>query len=119
MICGPIELDDEDPRRHTALNPILLIEVSSPSTEAYDRGQKVEHYKRIPTLEQYVLIPQNEPRVDMWTRRGDDWVLRSYETGEKAELAAISAALEVSTLYEAAAELNLPRFRGQHDYATC
>jgi Uma2 family endonuclease len=104
VICGPIELDDEDPRRHTALNPTLLIEVLSPSTEAYDRGEKFEHYKRIPTLEQYVLIPQEERRIDVWTRRGDDWILRSYETGAKAELAAIGAALEVSTLYEAAAE---------------
>ena len=45
VICGPVELDPDDPRQHTALNPALLVEVLSSSTEEYDRGEKFEHYK--------------------------------------------------------------------------
>jgi Uma2 family endonuclease len=104
VICGAIEVDDEDPRRHTALNPTLVIEVLSRSTATYDRGEKFEHYKRIPSLAQCVLVSQDEPRIEGWTRNGDTWSLTSYEAGESADLAAVGAALEVSTLYEAAAE---------------
>ena len=104
VICGPIELDEEDHRRHTALNPTLLIEVLSPSTEAYDRGEKFEHYKRIDTLQQYVLIAQGEPRVEVWTKREDAWERAEHGAGDVAELSSIGATLDVRTLYEAAAQ---------------
>ncbi len=102
VICGPIELDPDDHRQHTATNPTLLVEVLSPSTEAYDRGEKFEHYKRIGSLCQYVLVPQDERSVEVWTRRGDEWVRHVFGEGERAVLDAIGATVEVNTLFEAA-----------------
>jgi len=65
-ICGaPIF---EGPGQLTLLNPTLLIEVLSPSTEGYDRGRKFLHYQQIPTLREYVLVAQDEPRVELYSR---------------------------------------------------
>src|SRR5262245_13134541 len=55
VVCGPIELDPEDPNEHTVINPRLLVEVLSPSTEDYDRGEKLGHYKQIPSLAEVVF----------------------------------------------------------------
>jgi Uma2 family endonuclease len=58
VVCGPVEFDSVDKSRGTILNPKLLIEVLSPSTERYDRGDKFLFYSYIDSLEQYVLISQ-------------------------------------------------------------
>jgi Uma2 family endonuclease len=65
-VCGTPVFDRPNPV--TLLNPTLLIEVLSPSTEGYDRSQKFLHYQRIPTLRQYVMVAQDEPRVELYTR---------------------------------------------------
>ncbi len=84
IACGePRFLDAE---LDTLLNPVALVEVLSPSTEAYDRGKKFAHYRRIPSLVAYVLVAQDRPQVDRYTRRGDEWVLTGFE-GLDAELA--------------------------------
>jgi Uma2 family endonuclease len=102
VICGAIEIDPDDHRKHTAINPTLLVEVLSPSTEAYDRGERFEHYKRIPTLQQYVLVSQGEPRLEVWTRDQDQWVVQATQPGETVELPSIGARIDVATLYDAA-----------------
>jgi Uma2 family endonuclease len=76
VVCGERQFDDEN--RDTLLNPILLVEVLSPSTEAYDRGKKFEHYRTIESLREYVLVAQREPRVDHYLRQEDgSWLFRS------------------------------------------
>jgi Uma2 family endonuclease len=65
-LCGTPVFDQ--PNQVTVLNPTMLIEVLSPSTEAYDRGQKFLHYQQIPTLKEYVLVSQGEPRIEIYTR---------------------------------------------------
>lgn len=61
VICGDIELDSEDPKRHTAVNPIFLLEVLSPTTADYDAGEKLEHYKRIESLRRCCsYLPRSE-----------------------------------------------------------
>ncbi len=67
MVCGPIELDEADRSGTTITNPILLVEVLSPSTEEVDRGSKWRDYQRIPSLREYVLVSQ-EPRVEIYRR---------------------------------------------------
>ena len=67
MVCGPIEHDPADPDRTTITNPILLVEVLSVSTERGDRGNKWEHYQRIPSLQEYVLVSQ-QPRIEIYRR---------------------------------------------------
>ena len=59
----------------TLLNPTVLIEVLSPSTEAYDRGKKFRHYRRIASLREYVLVAQDRMSVERYARKGEDWVL--------------------------------------------
>lgn len=99
VVCGPLERDPED--ENAVTNPTLLVEVTSPSTESYDRGEKFRHYQRITSLRQYVVVSHRERSVDVWTR--DDaggWQQLTSQHGERAALAAIAAELDVSALYE-------------------
>jgi Uma2 family endonuclease len=65
-----------DGRSDTLLNPTLVIEVLSPSTEAYDRGFKSAQYRRVESLEEYALVWQTEPRVEVFRRQpGGHWLL--------------------------------------------
>jgi Uma2 family endonuclease len=68
LVCGNIEGDPADPLGATITNPTLLVEVLSPSTEQEDRGTKWQHYQLIPSLEEYVLVSQAEPRVERYRR---------------------------------------------------
>ncbi|HET9958154.1 MAG TPA: Uma2 family endonuclease [Polyangiaceae bacterium] len=104
IVCGARERDPEDSNAVT--NPTLLVEVLNRSTEEYDRGDKFEHYKCIPSLRQYVLVSYREPTVEVWTRVESGWEQAVYRAGERANLASIGAELDVTELYEAAAEPN-------------
>ena len=64
IICGTVRLDPQDTQRKTILNPGVIIEVLSPSTEAYDRGDMFTQYREIDSLEEYILISQNRPNVE-------------------------------------------------------
>lgn len=68
MVCGSIEGDPSDPLGATITNPTLIVEVLSPSTEQEDRGNKWQHYQLIPSLQEYVLVSQTEPRVERYRR---------------------------------------------------
>lgn len=86
VICNEIELDPEDHRGHTATNPTLLVEVLSPSTEAYDRGDKLAHYKRIASLREVLLVAHDEHRIDLWRRAAGGWTQRTFHAGQEVEL---------------------------------
>jgi len=73
VVCGTPQF--EDSRVDTLLNPTLLIEVLSPSTEAYDRGGKFAHYRKISTLREYLLVTQDQPSIERYVRQGDVWIL--------------------------------------------
>jgi Uma2 family endonuclease len=62
VVCGPPQFRDE--RRDSLLNPKVIIEVLSPSTESHDRGKKFQHYRTIASLDEYVLIAQETLRFD-------------------------------------------------------
>lgn len=68
MVCGPIEGDPADPGGATITNPTLIVEVLSPTTEQNDRGDKWEHYQLLPSLQEYVLVSQSQPRVEHYRR---------------------------------------------------
>jgi Uma2 family endonuclease len=68
LVCGPIEGDPADPTEATITNPMLIVEVLSPSTEQEDRGNKWQHYQMIPSLREYVLVSQTEPRIERFER---------------------------------------------------
>jgi Uma2 family endonuclease len=97
VFCGDIQGDAAEPRR-AAINPTVLFEVLSDSTEDYDRGEKFENYKSILTLEEYVLVHQNERKLEVFSRR-DGWTPSVAAAGESAENTAIDARQSDAELY--------------------
>ncbi|MDG4554045.1 MAG: Uma2 family endonuclease [Candidatus Competibacter sp.] len=79
-LCGEPQFEDE--RMDTFLNPSVIIEILSPSTEAYDRGDKFAHYRRLPSLMEYVLIAQDKVRVEHYIRQDRRWVLTEMDSQE-------------------------------------
>lgn len=73
VVCGEPRFQDGE--LDTLLNPMVIAEILSPTTEAYDRGLKFGHYRRIPSLREYVLISQDRMLVERYTRQGEDWLL--------------------------------------------
>jgi Uma2 family endonuclease len=81
--CGPLELEAGD----VLLNPQILVEVLSSSTEQYDRGLKWEGYQRLGSLTDYLLVSQTEPRIEQFQRASDGtWTYRAVEAGESLAL---------------------------------
>jgi Uma2 family endonuclease len=78
VVCGDVKLHDE--KSDVLLNPAVIIEVLSPSTENFDRGTKFAHYRTIPSLQEYILIEQDAPKAEQRTRQPDNtWILRDIE----------------------------------------
>jgi Uma2 family endonuclease len=92
-----LERDTEG--RETVLNPTVLVEVLSAGTERYDRGEKFEHFKKIPTLQDYVLVSQKETSVEVWHREGTSWSHHQAKAGERLPLPSIDCELDVDELY--------------------
>lgn len=104
-ICGPLQFADADD--DTVLNPSVLVEVLSPSTEAYDRGQKFLQYRQIPTLREYLLVSQGEPLAELFVRQeGNLWLLHAA-AGREAQLEIPSLQITVS-LAEIYANVDFP-----------
>jgi Uma2 family endonuclease len=99
VVCGQLETDPADPRGNTVTNPLVLVEVLSPSTDEYDRGEKLAHYQRIPSLAEVVLIAHDERRLEIWRREGDHWTLDVFRAGARARLASLGADLDVAEVY--------------------
>jgi Uma2 family endonuclease len=76
VICGkPVFADKQE----TALNPLLIVEILSKSTEAHDRGAKFSYYRSLETLKEYALVVQTEPRIELYTRASDGvWTFRVF-----------------------------------------
>ncbi|MBI2298969.1 MAG: Uma2 family endonuclease [Armatimonadetes bacterium] len=98
VICGDVQLLDK--HRDTLLNPSVVIEVLSPSTEMVDRIVKWGEYQLVPSLQHYLLIAQDEVCVDVYTRHGEQWLYTRYTEPEAVvELSAIDCRLRVGDLY--------------------
>ena len=98
VVCGRLEYDSLDP--HAIANPTLLVEVTSPSTETYDRGEKLNHYKRIPSLQEVVIVSHGERRVEVWSRSGaDDWQNARFGPAGNVRLAAVDSELPLDEIY--------------------
>jgi len=91
-----------DGTRDTLLNPTVIVEVLSPSTERHDRSKKFSHYKTIESLQQYVLVAADAPCVDVFTRMPDgEWKWRNaYGLDDTLELESIGCRLAMSDIYE-------------------
>jgi len=102
VICGPSERDPESATHVT--NPAVVVEVLSSGTADYDRGEKLEHYRRIASLEAIVLVDHGSPRIDLWTREGSAWRTRTFGEGEQLSLDTIGCTLAVDEVWAAARE---------------
>jgi Uma2 family endonuclease len=100
VVRGTPEFHSKD--RDTLTNPRVLVEVLSDATERYDRGAKFAHYRSIPSLAEYVLVAQDEPRVEHFRRvETGQWLLTvASGEGARVELPALGCTLLVSDLYE-------------------
>ena len=98
VVCGAAEFDPEDPVAIT--NPRLVVEVLSGSTELYDRSTKFEHYKRIPSLCDYVLVSQHDAHVEVYSRdEGGRWLYTDAHAGERVALPSLGGVLELDRVY--------------------
>lgn len=97
VVCNKLELDPED--ANTATNPAVVVEILSPGTEQYDRGEKLQQYQRIASLAHVVLVAHDEKRIDVWSREGGQWTVATARSGERAILDGIRASLEVDEVY--------------------
>jgi Uma2 family endonuclease len=102
VVGDPVLRDPSSPTH--VLNPKVVFEVLSPGTEFYDRGEKREQYQRIETLCEYVLLSQDAPRVEVWSRAtsSDEWSYAVNGAGDVLDLRSISCRLDVNELYLAA-----------------
>jgi len=99
VVCGEPQFDDAE--RDTLLNPTVIIEVLSPSTEAYDRGEKFAHYRRLESLQEYVLIAQDRVRVEQFVRQGDRWMLSEMsDRNDMLHLASIGCDVALREIYD-------------------
>jgi Uma2 family endonuclease len=99
IVCGEPQFEDDE--LDTLLNPTVVFEVLSESTEAYDRGTKSIHYRQLPSLKALVLIAQDKPQVEVYVRGLDgDWVLReANEIGKSIDLPPLQIALPLHDIY--------------------
>jgi Uma2 family endonuclease len=99
VVCGTPQF--EDAHVDTLLNPTLLIEVLSPSTEAYDRGAKFAHYRKIASLCEYLLVTQDQPSIERYVRQGDVWILtETVDIGATVALESIGCSLSLREVYD-------------------
>ena len=91
----------EDDVFDTLLNPIVIVEVLSPSTEAYDRGDKFAHYRQLQSLQEYILVSQDKVRVDHYVRHAAQWILTDFQKhDQQLPLTSIQCELPLQEIYE-------------------
>jgi Uma2 family endonuclease len=100
LVCQPPVYDEES--GDTLTNPLLVVEVLSPSTEARDRGRKLFHYLQIESLMDYLLVSQNEPRMELYHRKPDgEWIYQNISgMGTRIYLPSIDFDLALADAYD-------------------
>ena len=99
VVCDPLEFVDD--QLDTLTNPKVIAEVLSDSTEKYDRGQKFERYRSVPTLAEYLLVSQDRVHVELYTRQPQGgWVLREWsDPAAEIDLASLGCRVSVGEVY--------------------
>ena len=100
VVCGELEyLDDNE---NTLTNPLLIVEVLSPSTAVYDRSNKFFYYRQLKSLKEYVLIDSDEPYVDVYTFQDEGkWLLQTYtELSQNVKLNSTNTEIPMSRIYK-------------------
>jgi Uma2 family endonuclease len=100
VVCGEEQYADD--QKDVLLNPTVIAEVLSPSTEAYDRGLKSEQYRKIASLKEYALVSQDKPHVEVYRRQpGDQWLLTEYSGLDAAcRFESVDCTVSLAELYD-------------------
>ena len=100
VVCGQPQFLDE--QQDTLLNPVLIVEVLSPSTESFDRGEKSFYYRHIPSLREYLLVSQHKVRVERYLRQPDgQWMIYDYTQPDGVvRLESVGIELPIAQIYE-------------------
>ena len=99
VICGPLLQHPPSPVS-TALNPMLLLEVTSDSSEDYDTTEKLDFYRTIPTLRTYVLVSHRERRISVHARDEKGWTTQTAISGGRIRIASLDTDLVVDEIYQ-------------------
>ncbi len=97
VVCGPYQMDPES--KHTIVNPFIVVEVTSDSTEEYDRGDKLESYQRVSALSAVILISHREHLIELFERVDDGWKRTEARRGASVRLGALAGDLVVDQIY--------------------
>jgi Uma2 family endonuclease len=100
VVCGePATADEHD---DNLLNPVVIFEILSPSTEKYDRGLKFQHYRTLASLRDYILVSQDQLRIEQFTREPDGtWTFRDYQRlDEQLKIASIGVDIALQRIYD-------------------
>lgn len=100
IVCGRPQFEDE--KKDILLNPFVIFEVLSPTTENYDRGTKFTHYRTISSLTDYILVAQDSIHVEHYVRQSDrTWLFSEYKSAEeKIQIESVGCELLVEEIYE-------------------
>ena len=100
VVCG--EIETMDTQKDTITNPTVIIEILSPSTMDYDRGEKFGMYRKIPSLKEYVCISSLKVAVEKYTRKGDfQWLLQDfYSIDDSIVLESLGITLSIADIYQ-------------------
>jgi len=106
VICGDLQYDGD--RKDVVLNPLLIVEVLSPSTEGYDRGKKFELYRTIASFREYLIVHQDRRHVEHYSKQDDgSWLLREYiGEGSSVGIARLDVQIPVAELYASALDID-------------
>ncbi|MGD9974735.1 MAG: Uma2 family endonuclease [Desulfatirhabdiaceae bacterium] len=115
VICDKIERTDH--RSDVIKNPILIVEVLSPSTESFDRGKKFEYYRTLPSLQEYVMISQDAPLVEAYHKQDDRNWLFSVSSGreETVVLQSLECEIRLTDIYQHVEFSQPPKTGGPHE----
>ena len=98
IVCGEPHINPFD--KNSIINPAVIFEVLSPSTERYDRGEKWEHYQRLDSLQEYLLVSQHKPKVEQYVRQDNGtWIFTSVE-GLDAAVTVQGVSLLLAEVYD-------------------
>jgi Uma2 family endonuclease len=108
VICGPVEYDPQS--RMVAVDPTMIVEVLSDSTEDWNGGEKLENFKQLPSLRECLLVSHRTSQIDLWSRGPDgSWSHRTAPAGDTVELRSIGGSLRVDDVYRGALGADGPR----------
>jgi len=105
IVCDTPQFEDSE--SDTLINPLVIIEILSPSTESYDRGKKFENYRTLPSLAEYIMIAQNRRYIEHYIRKSDNtWLFsETRDMADEVQIASVECVLSLEEMYAKVPEL--------------